>query len=64
MPQPADDSRQSPGVEIRVERVESRFGGTEEKTSNPFHFTNEETETGKFKLLFVVQSIYFFFSFF
>lgn len=45
VPQPADDSRQSPGVEIRVERVESRFGGIEEKTSNPFHFTNEETET-------------------
>ena len=31
VPQPADDSRQFPGVEIRVERVESRFGGTEKK---------------------------------
>ena len=63
VPQPADDSRQFPGVEIRVERVESRFGGTEKKTSNPLHFTDEEIETGKFKLHFVVQSIYFFFLF-
>lgn len=50
-------------------RNQGRKGGGEiwrdrEKTSNPFHFTDEETETGKVKLLvWPIAYILFFFLF-